>query len=53
LLTGMFIGMAVGSALGSVVLAQVGWLGVVALCTVAAAGAWVVRSLPARSAARA
>lgn len=53
LITGMFIGMAAGSALGSLVLAQVGWLGVVALCTVSAAGAWVVRCLPARVAAQA
>lgn len=49
LLTGMFIGMAVGSALASVVLAQVGWLGVVALCTAASAGAWVVRRLRVRA----
>ncbi len=53
LLTGMFIGMAAGSALGSVVLAHLGWLGVVGLCTAAAASAWVVRWLPAREAAAA
>ena len=43
LLTAMFIGMASGSALGSLVLAQAGWLGVVALCTATAAAGLAVR----------
>lgn len=43
LFTGMFIGMAAGAALGSLVLAQWGWMGVVALATATAAGALIVR----------
>ncbi|MDD0811555.1 MFS transporter [Curvibacter sp. RS43] len=43
LLTAMFIGMSVGSALGSAMLAQWGWTGVVALSTLAAAAALAVR----------
>ncbi|HVK68887.1 MAG TPA: MFS transporter [Polyangium sp.] len=43
LFTGMFIGMAAGAALGSLVLAQWGWLGVVALATTASAAALAVR----------
>ena len=43
LLTAMFIGMASGSALGSLALAQGGWLAVVALCTVAAGAGLAVR----------
>jgi predicted MFS family arabinose efflux permease len=43
LLTGMFIGMAAGAALGSLLFAQRGWFGVVVLCTLAAAAALVVR----------
>lgn len=43
LFTGMFIGMAAGAALGSLVLAQWGWMGVVGLATVASAAALGVR----------
>lgn len=43
LLTGMFLGMASGAALGSQALARAGWPGVVALATGASALAWVVR----------
>ena len=41
--TGVFIGMAAGSALGSLMLERAGWPGVVALLTVAGAGSFVVR----------
>ncbi len=50
LFTGVFIGMASGAALGSMVLAQWGWFAVVALAVVAALGALGVRLLPSRSA---
>jgi len=43
LFVGMFIGMATGAWLGSLALAQWGWLGVVGLATVAALGALAVR----------
>ena len=43
LLTAMFIGMAAGSAGGSLVLAHGGWLAVVGLCSVAAVAALAVR----------
>jgi predicted MFS family arabinose efflux permease len=43
LLTGMFIGMALGSAVGSQALAHWGGLGVAGLCAAASAGAWVLR----------
>jgi len=43
LFTGMFIGMATGAALGSVLLTHWGWVGVTALATVASAGALLVR----------
>ncbi len=43
LFTGMFIGMAAGAGLGSLVLAQWGWMGVVGLATVASAAALGVR----------
>ncbi|OWQ46167.1 MFS transporter [Roseateles noduli] len=43
LFTGMFIGMATGAALGSVLLTHWGWIGVTALATVASAGALLVR----------
>jgi hypothetical protein len=39
----VFIGMAVGGLLGAQALAAWGWTGVVALATVAAAGALIVR----------
>ncbi|MDD0839872.1 MFS transporter [Curvibacter sp. HBC61] len=45
LLTAMFIGMAAGSALGSLVLAHWGWWGVVGLSTLMAGGALLVRLL--------
>ncbi|MBV8470136.1 MAG: MFS transporter [Burkholderiaceae bacterium] len=43
LFTGMFIGMASGAALGSLVLASAGWMGVVGLSTVSAGAALIVR----------
>ncbi|MDH0863304.1 MFS transporter [Mitsuaria sp. GD03876] len=43
LFTGMFIGMASGAALGSLLLSTFGWLGVTALATVASVAALVVR----------
>jgi predicted MFS family arabinose efflux permease len=43
LMTSVFIGMAVGGLLGAQALAAWGWTGVVALATVAAAGALIVR----------
>ncbi|RYY91345.1 MAG: MFS transporter [Comamonadaceae bacterium] len=45
--TGVFVGMAIGSALGALVLAQWGWMGVTVLATVAAIGALGVRVWPA------
>lgn len=48
LFTGMFVGMAAGAGLGSVVLAQWGWMGVVALATVASLVALGVRVLGRR-----
>ncbi len=45
--TGVFIGMAIGSALGALVLSQWGWMGVTVLATVAAVGALGVRLWPA------
>ncbi len=46
LFVGMFIGMAAGAALGSLALAQWGWIAVVALATVSSALALVVRMWP-------
>ncbi|WP_227726486.1 MFS transporter [Yersinia proxima] len=43
LFTCVFIGMAVGSALGSLMLERMGWTGVVALITLAGAGSLAVR----------
>lgn len=43
--TGVFIGMAAGSALGSLMLEWAGWQGVVALLTLAGAGSFIVRLL--------
>jgi predicted MFS family arabinose efflux permease len=48
LFTGMFIGMASGAALGSLMLAQWGWTGVVALATISSLGALAVRLLRGR-----
>ena len=48
LFTGMFIGMATGAALGSLMLAQWGWPGVVTLATVSALGALAVRMIRVR-----
>ncbi|UQA63533.1 MFS transporter [Polyangium aurulentum] len=45
LFTGMFIGMAAGAALGSLALAQWGWLGVVALATATSIAALAARML--------
>ncbi len=44
LFTGVFIGMASGAALGALALAQWGWLGVVALATVASSAALLLRA---------
>ncbi|HRI54170.1 MAG TPA: MFS transporter, partial [Pseudomonadota bacterium] len=44
-ITGMFIGMAAGAALGSLVLSQWGWPGIVALTATASLGALAVRLL--------
>ncbi|MGO0790942.1 MFS transporter [Herbaspirillum seropedicae] len=52
LFVGMFIGMAAGAALGSLVLAQWGWIAVVALATLAAGLALVVRLWPGAARAR-
>jgi len=52
LFTGMFIGMAAGSALGSLALAQWGWMAVTALATASAIGTLIVRLWPGASAAR-
>lgn len=41
--TTMFVGMAAGSALGAFLLANVGWLGVVALATLAGVGCLLIR----------
>ncbi|WP_233238409.1 MFS transporter [Bordetella sp. LUAb4] len=43
LFTSVFVGMSVGAALGSLALAQWGWMGVVGLTTVAAVGSLLVR----------
>ncbi|WP_420238993.1 MFS transporter [Telmatobacter bradus] len=43
LVTCMFLGMAAGSVLGSIVLARWGWSGVMAFATATSAGAFVVR----------
>lgn len=43
LFTGMFIGMSAGAALGSLVLAQWGWMGVVALATATSGASLAVR----------
>jgi len=51
LFTGMFIGMSAGAALGSLVLAQWGWTGVMLLSASSALGALAVRLWPARAAA--
>ena len=49
LFTAMFIGMAAGSALGALALAQWGWAGVTGLATGTAAAALAVRLWPRRS----
>ena len=49
LMTGMFIGMASGSALGSQALATWGWMGVTLLATTASALALLVRLWPGRA----
>ncbi len=43
LVTGMFVGMASGAALGGLAMSHWGWPGVVALATLASAAAWVIR----------
>ncbi len=48
LFVGMFIGMASGAALGSVLLAQWGWIGVVTLAVAMSLSALVVRLWPSR-----
>jgi predicted MFS family arabinose efflux permease len=49
LLFGMFIGMATGAALGSLLLARWGWMAVTALTSTAALGALLVRCLPTKT----
>jgi predicted MFS family arabinose efflux permease len=49
LLFAVFIGMTAGAAVGSQLLALLGWMGVVGLATAAAAGALTVRLWPLRS----
>lgn len=46
LLGGMFIGMSLGSAIGSLLLDRFGWLGVTLLATAAAGSAFCLRMLP-------
>ena len=46
LFTGMFIGMAAGSAIGALLLAQWGWIAVTALATLSALAALLVRLFP-------
>ncbi|MCY1200431.1 putative transporter [compost metagenome] len=53
LMTGVFVGMAAGGALGSMALARWGWAGVAALATATAAAALGLRTLPRRPAAAA
>ncbi|OZI61775.1 MFS transporter [Bordetella genomosp. 11] len=43
LMVGVFVGMAVGGALGSLALANFGWIGVVTIATIAAAAALILR----------
>ncbi|KAF1022778.1 MAG: hypothetical protein GAK30_00935 [Paracidovorax wautersii] len=43
LMTGVFVGMAAGSALGSAALAHWGWQGVVGVAVAASLAAWVLR----------
>jgi predicted MFS family arabinose efflux permease len=50
LFTGMFIGMAAGSTLGSIMLSQWGWMGVTVLATAASASALLIRLLLGNSA---
>ena len=50
LFTSMFIGMAAGSALGALALAEWGWAGVTALATATAAAALAVRLWPRKAA---
>jgi predicted MFS family arabinose efflux permease len=52
LFVGMFVGMAAGAALGSLALAQWGWIGVVAVATLSALLALVVRLWPGAAKAR-
>jgi predicted MFS family arabinose efflux permease len=49
-MTGVFVGMAAGGALGSMALARWGWAGVTALASAAAVGALALRALPKRPA---
>ncbi len=48
LMVSVFIGMAAGGALGSLALANWGWMGVTLVATAAAAGALLLRVLPGR-----
>jgi len=50
LMTGVFVGMAAGGALGSMALARWGWAGVTTLASAAAVGALALRALPKRPA---
>lgn len=48
LFTMVFVGMALGSVLGSQLYSSVGWEGVVALATLTGAGAWLIRKVETR-----
>lgn len=52
LFVGMFIGMAAGAAIGSLMLAQWGWMGVIAMAVTTSLAALAVRMWPHRTAAR-
>lgn len=52
LFVGMFIGMAAGAAIGSVMLAQWGWIGVIGMAVTTSIAAFVVRVWPNAGAAR-
>ncbi|AOB32243.1 MFS transporter [Bordetella sp. H567] len=52
LMVGVFVGMALGGAMGSFALANFGWIGVTAVATVAAVAALILRLRPAKARAR-
>jgi predicted MFS family arabinose efflux permease len=50
LVTGIFVGMSAGSALGALLLAQWGWMAVIALATLSSIGALAIRLWGGRAA---